>query len=376
MMTRRRERRGGGGPGAAPHGAVRTTLAAVAVAVAVLAVGCGDADPDPDPDPDPAAGSGTGGTPVTEEGAGDAGAPGTDGGGTLDAGTDGDGTGGAETGGDGGSDGDDGTSRLPTSGTALVASVSLVDVPADDVVPSDRGFVEASFERYDADFLNEQLALADGDACLVESFSDPDDAAIVEYGLDAGENVVVSSPAGTLLTLERVEERGGEGGAIEFYYDSAVSGAVDGFLPNALTLDVPGAVFPALTAAPLPDAPPPFARDADLFAPVADETITAATTFSWRPGGEGADSGVLLSIEAGDPATDLHVFCLAIDDGSFAFPEDTVTALGPDFGALADATDIRRARVGLHRDGEALLVSIHLVESADDRAVGTGSSGR
>ena len=127
-------------------------------------------------------------------------------------------------------------------------------------------------------------------------------------------------------------------------------------VPGALTLDIPGEVFPAFA-----DVPVPAVRQASGFEPgrVRDR-VTSGTEFTWTPGTALGD-GVAFVVEGYAATVDkaVRIRCLAVDDGAFRFPADTVQLLDTGLGGPGvefDGTDQRALAVTVVDRGEALLI--------------------
>ena len=110
--------------------------------------------------------------------------------------------------------------------------------------------------------------------------------------ISAGENVIFSGDAGTVLTVARSDV------PVPTYGGVRGGRVVEG-LPPDLVLDVPGDLFPTARDVTLPSTPPPFVSlffESSEGAPT--RAITVDTVFGWRPSGI---PGVRLSFEIAAP---------------------------------------------------------------------------
>jgi hypothetical protein len=163
------------------------------------------------------------------------------------------------------------------------------------------------------------------------------DPGVAGTPLDAGSPLTVRAAGATYATMIATETgRYALGGAAP---------AVP--LPaTGLTLDVPGAAFPAFAGAAFADTAP-FV----LGAPAAPDAVTADTDFTWTPG---AATGSVALLVGGDANA---VFsCVLADDGAFAFDAATRAALA-DAGFGSGALQVGgRLTIEAHTDGDALLL--------------------
>lgn len=163
--------------------------------------------------------------------------------------------------------------------------------------------------------------------------------------VSAGDNLVVSSPGGTFLTVSRGSIFSGEAD-YRLPEDSVVPTPV----PNSLTVDIPGDVFPAFANVPIPDALPLTGLVVS-----GNGFITPETRYSWEPNGD-TNSHVLVNVFALDLETFefTDIVCAAQDDGDFTLPAATRAELGNDFRATELL--ISRQAVSYYRNGDALVV--------------------
>jgi hypothetical protein len=165
--------------------------------------------------------------------------------------------------------------------------------------------------------------------------------------IDAGATLPLRSPAGRYADLERIEGRLGREVTIAY----AVREPVIGRLPDGLTLDVPGAVFPRFADEPFP-ALTPF----ELEAPAAQDldAITTSTRFEWEASGS---EQAVVALTVVSRAQQLLVRCYAADEGSFAFPSDAAQALGPEFVGHLSTVGRIGYRLATQRDAVLLLAT-------------------
>lgn len=198
-------------------------------------------------------------------------------------------------------------------------------------------FALAGFTPFQTPYMGTlpEKPLADkADTCVVTSGDETDPleqfdflAAPLGNGESVGGPVTLSANGTTYATLL---ERDLLGSPIYGSGPSEESIAVPP-LPESLTLTLPGESYSSVSGATLT----PVAR-LEWTAPGQDDAVTPETAFSWT-----ADDGAALigfqvtqANEAGS-GDDLNIFCLASDDGSFAFPAETQQDLtGLDSGKL------------------------------------------
>ena len=133
--------------------------------------------------------------------------------------------------------------------------------------------------------------------------------------ISAGDNIVITSPAGTFATL--VPES--TGGDLNYVVEPGAT--LPSPLPSGLTADVPGDVFPAFASASIPDVEPLTGIE---------PTDPDNMAFSWDAGSnpDPLVAITVLNLESGSGAT-----CFAADNGAFSFPAEIQTELGADFTA-------------------------------------------
>lgn len=137
--------------------------------------------------------------------------------------------------------------------------------------------------------------------------------------VSAGEVITISSPAGSYAELQRAS-------AFGFTFYQQDEGAVlTPPVPEGLTLNIPGDVFPAVSNLAYPTVQPLV-----ITGPAAFEPITANTTFTWVAGSN-PNAAVIISAFAGTSSLD----CIVADDGSFTIPAATQAQLGAGFSAFS-----------------------------------------
>jgi len=146
----------------------------------------------------------------------------------------------------------------------------------------------------------DDILFVTSELCEVTTSDDFDDIEDSPFDtVSAGDNIVISSPAGTFVT------------------------PVPSPLPSGLTVDIPGDVFPAFSNVAVPDVDP----------------LTGVETsgpdnmsVSWNPG---SNDGPILAISVIDITSGAGATCFTADDGEFSFPADVQAELDADFTASA-----------------------------------------
>lgn len=257
--------------------------------------------------------------------------------------------GGSTGGGGGSSDGGSEGGSASSNTTRHLGIVSIDEVTEDNEV--DAG---AAFFSYDAGVDSDLLTAAfepELDECTVEiediSF-DPEDYEAPEIdsiGVEmasAGEVLTLTSGAGSYLELVRQS-------AFGFLFYAPQPEFVDGPMPTQLTLDIPGDQFPSIANIDMPTVQSLSVISPSIFTP-----ITQDTEFTWAAGND-PDAFIGISVTSPNSSTTMtFVDCVARDDGSFSFPEQTRSELGPDFAAFG--FDIGRASLSVKQQGDALLI--------------------
>ena len=285
--------------------------------------------------------------------------------------------------GSGSSESGDGGNGMPVDGANTVATPPA-SVPSDVTTPrfvalvelfEDRfesevfAFAEAEFRVVSAETGRGFLALADDEGCVVPSVVADGDGSLTDEDGDrpdagdggsllvsAGETVLLSGAAGTLVTLVRDLD-----GSPFYIPETELAGP----WPADVTLDVPGDIFPAGSGVRMPTAPPPVGRGAGLSSPRPGETVTADTVFRWTATGV---PSLRFAFEVLSPDGPFEVYCVVDDDGEYAFSPEERARLGDGFAMTADELFARWVRVALHRERDVLVIGTHeLVE--EDEAV-------
>lgn len=124
-------------------------------------------------------------------------------------------------------------------------------------------------------------------------------------------------------------------------------------VPDNLTLDIPGQVFPAFNGITVPTV-----VKVKNFKPRYKQPLTADTPITWDSTGISGHSIYLkvFDIFASDKVVDLY--CRMADDGSFALPADIVTALNSSLGAGFELDGAKQDVVSMNVivQGDAFLV--------------------
>lgn len=164
----------------------------------------------------------------------------------------------------------------------------------------------------------DDILFVTSELCEVTTSDDFDDIEDSPFDtVSAGDNIVISSPAGTFVTLVPELDDG------DLAYDVEDGATVPSPLPSGLTVDIPGDVFPAFSNVAVPDVDP----------------LTGVETsgpdnmsVSWNPG---SNDGPILAISVIDITSGAGATCFTADDGEFSFPADVQAELDADFTASA-----------------------------------------
>ncbi len=202
-----------------------------------------------------------------------------------------------------------------------LASIRLFRRESD---PSNKGHVTVELTRYAEDFPI---------SAHIEFFSEPLDSCMIrnrgiEEGVDranppppainGGEAVILNTPAGPWLSLERLLMS-------DQQLTYLAQDPLPGVLPEAATLSIPGGAFPTVAAYPLFE-PEPVVR----LLPDSLQPVTAESRFSWIPSYQ--STHVKIDFMTRDEAGDFQrypVSCWVRDDGSFELPTTVLEALEP-----------------------------------------------
>lgn len=265
-------------------------------------------------------------------------------------------------------DADVGATDAPASNES-VALLGVVEVrPGVDGVLTGAD-VDADFRRFDAPVAFEDLTVSlspSGDTCLVmddDALSAGDALPLSIYAdslggsttIGAGDTVGLSSPAGTLVELQRTTlgELSVSPGATVYEADFD---ADLGALPGSVAVDVPGDEFPAFAAVPLPDVEP-----FELLSPATFDEASPVSLFRWTPGTGDAYVRLRLGLLDDETFEFATLDCQLVDDGEFSVGDATLAELG---AGTPLSIDIGRTALRLERGGEALLVLAATSEAA------------
>lgn len=156
--------------------------------------------------------------------------------------------------------------------------------------------------------------------------------------VSAGDTFTLTGTAGTYTTIVRAEDRFEVG-----TYP----------MPTPLSLDVPGAEFPAFSDVAIPDV-----EIVQNFQPGRNELLSASTTISWTPTGIENHTINLITVDIPASAKVVQLRCHVADDGSFALPDNIVSALDADLGSGWELEGMKQDKhtAALFISGDALLV--------------------
>ena len=282
----------------------------------------------------------TGGGTAGDTGGGTAGDTGGDVGGDTGANDTGGDTGGADTGGGTGGS---------FSGNVLFLGLVFVD----EDVPENEVSAGGTFIRYTSEIaanLFEPVFAPQLDVCTVDSIDISDvntdfpdiDTDVVPELVSAGEVVPLTSAAGTFIQLQRQDLFG-------FLVYVPEPESVSGAIPSQLTLDIPGDVFPMF-----PNVNVPTVQTLALSSPAQGQPITPETVFTWTPGSN-PEAHISITASTFDgTGTTIIVQCEVVDDGQFAFPTATQSAMGSSFSSFS--ADVTREVLVFEQQGNAILV--------------------
>ncbi len=193
--------------------------------------------------------------------------------------------------------------------------------------------------------------LSAADSCVVSNDSQGNidqatpllcSAALPAQSISAGENLTVSSNAGTYADL-----------AQEISVDN-ITYTTSSPLPrppNGLTLDIQGDTFSPFSAVQIPDL-----QELAVSSPTSGELLRSDTAIAWNAATDSPNSRLLLT--ASD--ADVTVNCSLADDGSFSFSAATQAQLGELFAA--SSLTIQRQNFTSPTRGDSGLVIITSIQ--------------
>ncbi|MFK7855447.1 MAG: hypothetical protein AB8B79_15095 [Granulosicoccus sp.] len=145
--------------------------------------------------------------------------------------------------------------------------------------------------------------------------------------VSAGESFTLTGDSGTYATIVRSESR----------FDIAPHP-----IPEPLTLDIPGDVFPAVADLAVPN----VVAIEGLSPSGNSSTVDRNTVFTWTPSGIAGNSVYISTFDFPATGRVVDLLCRMADDGEFQLPDDIVTALtdtvGTDF-TLTGVSQLTRA---------------------------------
>jgi len=172
----------------------------------------------------------------------------------------------------------------------------------------------------------------------------PTDAGVIGFPeqqfmlASAGQTMTLTSPAGTYASIDFSADR----------FDIAPYP-----LPTDLTVDLPGAEFPAFSNVDVPELNLPT----DFLASTGRE-LTNDTVFSWTPGASEDSTLFLRVVDFAADGKYVELFCRFADTGSFTLPQTIRDALTSELGADYSLSDpsLERIAYNIVTEGNALLV--------------------
>ncbi len=159
--------------------------------------------------------------------------------------------------------------------------------------------------------------------------------------ISAGEVIVVNSINGTYVNLPRTVSEFG------IFYSDPVDVPLPLPVPDNLTVDIPGDVFPAFQAVPVPTITP-----LDVTQPASSTLLTASTVYQWVPDLSG-ESTITLNLFADDENFSALARCEFEDDGEFSLPLEIQMSMG-DIG-ISDISSMARVIRSVSIDGDSRL---------------------
>ena len=200
----------------------------------------------------------------------------------------------------------------------FIGFVEIIQDNLENRVNRDANFLQLN-ESQDASVFRNSVPMVVDSCKLSVTPTFPTNAGVIGFPeagfslVSAGESVTLSSDAGTYATVILSESR----------FDIAPHP-----VPVPLTLDIPGAQFPAFV-----DIPVPIVAAVQNLQPGNNETLQADSVISWTPTGltNHAINLVAFDIVATDKVVDLR--CLVVDDGEFRLPVEIVDGLISSLGA-------------------------------------------
>ena len=231
--------------------------------------------------------------------------------------------------------------------------IGFVEIIQDDLenrVNRDANFLQLT-ESQDAAVFRNSVPLAVDSCQLSVTPTIPTNVGVIGFPeanfnfVSAGESFTLSGEAGTYATVTLSDSR----------FDIAPFP-----VPAALTLDIPGAQFPAFA-----DVAVPTVVAVQNFQPGNNETVQADSVISWTP--TGLEDHVInleaFDIVASDKVVDLR--CLVADDGEFSLPADIVETLNGSLGAGFSLSGLQQdtRTDSLFISGDALLVVSNSIQA-------------
>jgi len=217
-------------------------------------------------------------------------------------------------------------------------------------------FSRALFGRLDRSLTAgeiEQWYAPSTDVCEVSLVDNESDSAVPDFNvfeqeltlISGGENVILTSDAGTYATLNRVD------GESPFYRTDVT---LIGDVPPNLSLDIPGDEFPAFSNVEIGDV-----TDYRVLSPVEGQTVTPDTEFSWIANNVPRSVIEIYVGGTGVNNESIAIGCTVVDDGSFNFPASIRAAMGTNF--TADWTASLRIIYKVAQNGNAIVFTANSI---------------
>jgi len=240
--------------------------------------------------------------------------------------------------------------------TQVPNRISIVKLGS--IAGSDNKIIDASFLE-----LSEMLVPSTVDAIVDSVLPAPGNCSISSENpisliatntLDVGDNIILSSDAGTYGTIERktTERRG-------IYYSDTLF--LDGPFPTTLTLDVTNEDFQSYNGLALMTT----SGLTSMISPAVQTGIFVDTEYQWNRSASANDLYyIIIWVTSGDVITN-EVLCALPESGSFRLPEETLTILRArnEIGSNNNIGTLRsmgRAKRHVTNNNGSMFITLHL----------------